>query len=204
MTSQAFFNEDRLFKTLQAYIRALQIMFKYWDEYKWDEDENKTKIIITKSMPIDVKRSTEVPAISVSINNAQFAGTSMNQFQRQSAFTFEDTRLYSDIILGSTTIVCISTNDIVTRTLGWTVFNIIPLFRNYIQQLSGADYIDHRPSISTVFDAAQFIKNAQPGVYFGIQVLSGFRIKYEQPLPRTAVYTNIIKELEIEINKNKS
>ena len=76
-------------------------------------------------------------------------------------------------------IYAVASSDTEASLLGWNIFNAIPALRNIIQKLGGPEWVDHRPSLSAAFDAANLIAGARPGQWFGTTIQSPFVMSQE-------------------------
>lgn len=194
---------DRLYKTLHAYIRVLQIFFKNWPEYQWSENPAETKIIITKAYPHNPDTTNKLPLVVVNLMQAAWQGTSPHSFMYENPFDYYRPKKFADIIHSGAEIMCIAANDVVVRNIAWAIFLAIPILAKYIERFGGADYIDQRLNMSPAFDASQFL-GATPGTWWGIRIISPFRIGQEILVPAESSIVKTIKDITLELEDKTS
>lgn len=193
---------DRLYLTLRAYIKLLQAFFKNWDEFKWSENSDETKVVISSVYPKALEAKDKLPMVLVNILDAAWQGSSPHPVMYENPFNPKGPKIYSDVVHSAAEITCIAQNDIVARRLGWAVFTVVPVFRHFLEKFGGADFVDPRLRLSSVFDAGQYL-NSGPGLWYGVKVVSPFRIGHEIILPAESVLANTLKDIQTVFQSDK-
>lgn len=172
------FGPDKLYLAVRAYTIFLQGFFASWDRYAWDADPRLTKIFVTQSAPFVPETESKFPIIILSESGAQWTSATPDNIQYAKDILDDYApKMHSGIAASVMSIYCIANTDTEARMIGWNVFNAIASMKHVIMRLGpGPDFIDHRPSLSSVFDAAGMIQGARPGQWYGVQVQSAFRI----------------------------
>lgn len=188
----SMFGPDKLYMASRAYILFLKGMFSAWpsERFRWSPDEEKSNIVICHGLPVQPKVDTKLPILAVSTADTAWQGAGANQqmggdpFDQGRAFT------WNDIAPSSAMICAIASNDTEAGLLGWNIFCAIPAFRDLLAEPGGMDYVDHRPSLSPVFDAVQLVVGARPGQWWATRVVSPFRITQQLYRPDNLALRN--------------
>jgi len=190
----SLFGPDKMYMASRSYIMFLQGLFSAWpsDRFRWSPDESRSNIVITHGLPVQPKTDSKLPILVVTTADVAWQGAGANQQMGGDPFDQQRSFSWNDIAPSTALIHAVATNDTEAMLLGWNIFCAIPLFKDLITRPGGMDYVDHRPSLSPVFDAAQIVRGALPGQWWATRVVSPFRIAQQLYRPDNVALRNAV------------
>jgi len=190
------FGPDRLYLAARSYVSFLRSIFRNWEQYRWDQDDAKSLVIITEEFPYRPTTQSKLPVVILNSSGGQWSGMAPSQVFHGNLFSSTKTPwVHADIIHCVSTIHCIGRSDVEASKLGWTVFKAIPILRLALQKLPGIGLVEHRVSISRPYDASQMIANSSQNDWWATTVQSPFQIHEKTTVIAQPAIQNILDDI---------
>lgn len=120
-------------KIMELLLQILRSQFSNFDNYQWDEDENKSNIIIDISNISEERLETAKPTIFIKRGTLGFSRIGMDNLRE---IDLRDAKLtYQISIGGQFAIFCISSALLEAEKIGLYVFDIMQVFAPIIEKI---------------------------------------------------------------------
>ena len=128
--------ENPLFHLTRLCLIFLQELFKNAPEgsnFKWDEDDELTRLYITDETPINNEVIEKRPAIASTRSGFAWAGLGLDQLRNERIRTGE--QVFTDMLSGHITFNCMCRVAVESEYLAWIVSRHIWIFRHLLMKL---------------------------------------------------------------------
>lgn len=169
--------EDRLLTATRAWLVWLQGLFKNrpLGRYRWSPNSAETEIVITDQNPDEVDRTNKRPIISTARGPATWASTSMSQTELVS-YASEDRRVI-DMFSCSMTISVVAREGLEAQAIAYTIFRMIPVFRDGIARLGRMHAIGNQVTVSPETPKGQLVPGSSTSEWKMVQLTIPFYVQ---------------------------
>jgi len=180
LRKKEIFGEDRFYRATKAYIVLLQALFNAIEEFKWSEDNNSSKILITDQKPYQADETERRPIIVTARTQGSWASTSLDQ--RAYSDLFGPGLIHADLAPAGMLINVVAREGVEAQYIAWLIFNAIPMFRENLIRWGRLHAISNRLIISEERDVAGVLRVANPSDWTMVQIFSPFQLSVSQTM----------------------
>jgi len=169
--------EDRLLVATRAWLIWLQGLFKSRPKgyYNWDPNMQETEIVISDQNPAGIEVTNKRPLISTSRGTAAWASTSLSQ--KMTPSWNSPNEVWSDLVACSMTISCVAKEGLEAQDIAYTIFRMIPVFKQNIIRLGRMHAIGNNIQITPETQHGQVVSGSSTPEWKMVQLHVPFYVQ---------------------------
>lgn len=186
--------ENPLFHATRICLAFLQNLFKQSPDgsYRWDEDRQLTRIVITDELPLHSEQVNKRPGIVTVRSPAMWNGIGLEHGKMEESVR-TGMRVHSDLISSNMTFNCLSRVKVEAEQIGWLVTRHIWILQRILMR-AGFHKIGQRGQILSATPAGAIISGDTEGEIHNVPVIIPYEFQWTERI--TPLNLGIFNEVE--------